>query len=259
MTTSTSTSISTSISTPAPTAAPTATTRRSLYRWTGLLLIFEALLFFVPVIVLGNAINWPASLNEPASVNLPLIAEQAGAVQFGYFIYLIYSILFWPISLLTVRVVAGRNDYGPLLQMAVGFGIASAVLRCLGIIRWLVPMPVLAQQYVNPASSEATREAIVVIYQMLNDYAGSVGEVLGVSLFAALWLLLLSIAAVRGENQHGLPRWVGLAGLATSFIVALPILEMFGFDLGPLIAITVTIFLLWLLATGIVLLRKKSV
>ena len=250
------TSASTSIFTPAPTAA----TPRSLYRWTGLLLIFEALLFFVPVIVLGNAINWPASLNEPASVNLPLIVEQAGAVQFGYFVYLIYSILFWPVSLLMVRAVAGRNDYGPLLQMAAGFGIASAVLRCLGIIRWLVPMPVLAQQYIDPTSSEATREAIVVIYQMLNDYAGSVGEVLGVSLFAALWLLLLSIAMVRSSNeQHGLPRWVGLTGLATSFLVALPILEMFGFDLGPLIAITVTIFLVWLLAAGIVLLRKKSV
>ncbi len=244
--------------TPSISTSSTAQNERPLYRSAAVVLIIEALLIFAPLAILGAAINWPASLDEPAAINLPLIVEQASAVRLGYFIYLIYSILFWPVALLTVRVVAKRNDYGPLLQVAAGFGIASAVLRCLGIIRWLVPMPVLAQQYVVPATSEATRQAIAVVYQMLNDYAGSVGELLGVSLFAALWLLLLSVAIVRShKDQRSLPRWLGFFGLATALIVATPTLELFGFDLGVLITVTVSVLHIWFLTTGIVLLRHR--
>ena len=67
------------------------------------LLVFEALLLFVPLIILGNAINWPASLDEPASVNLPLILEQFPAMFTGYSIYFVYSLLFWPWLSLSIR------------------------------------------------------------------------------------------------------------------------------------------------------------
>lgn len=50
---------------------------RTLTRTTGALLVVQALLLFVPVAILGSAINWPASLSEPPSVVLPLIQAQA--------------------------------------------------------------------------------------------------------------------------------------------------------------------------------------
>ena len=52
-------------------------TNTTTARATGALLVFEALLLFVPVAILGSAINWPASLSEPPSVILPLIQQQA--------------------------------------------------------------------------------------------------------------------------------------------------------------------------------------
>jgi hypothetical protein len=228
---------------------------QSLYRWTAIVLIVEALLLFVPVVVLGAAINWPASLDEPASVMLPLIVEQAGAVQFGYFVYLLYSILIWPLALLLIRVVAEGDNYSPLLRIAAGFGIASAIARMLGIIRWLFPMPVLAQAYIDPAASPQTREVITVVYQALNDYAGSVGEFLGVSFFAAFWALLVSIAILR---SGALPRWIGVFGLVAAAALSLAIVELFGIDLGPMIAVTVSTFQFWLLATGIALLFRRA-
>lgn len=43
---------------------------------------------------LGAAVDWPASLDDPVSIALPRLAENEGAVRFGYFEYLPYSVLF---------------------------------------------------------------------------------------------------------------------------------------------------------------------
>jgi hypothetical protein len=51
-------------------------------------------LIFVPTFVLGAAVDWPASLDDPASIALPRLAENEGAVRFGYFEYLPYPVLF---------------------------------------------------------------------------------------------------------------------------------------------------------------------
>lgn len=229
-------------------------TTRPADRAAGALLLIEALLLFVPVIVLGSAIGWPASLSEPPSVVLPLIQEQAGAVRIGYLVYLAYSILIWPMALLTIHAVARGEAPSPLLRVAAGFAVASAVARALGIIRWLVAMPALAAAYTDPAAGEGTRAAVEVTYGALNNYGGSVGEVLGVTLFAALWLACTSAAALR---SGALPRWLGVAGLAAAAALSVGLVELFGVDLGALITVTASAFQLWLLAAGVTLLARR--
>jgi hypothetical protein len=230
--------------------------KRGLERITAFILIFEGLLFFVPVIVLGAAINWPASLDEPASVNLPLITENWNMVLLGYGVYLIYSILFWPLSHLVTRVIAPGNVNTPLLSVASGFGVASAVLRVLGINRWLYPMPMLAQLYLAPGASEQTQETISIVYDTLNSYAGTVGEMLGVSLFAALWFTLVSIALLRSAN---FPKWLGVFGVLSAITLYTPLVSVIGRDPGLLIQISVTLSILWFWAfAGVLLLRKAQ-
>lgn len=228
----------------------TATTRT-----VGALLVIESLLLFAPLAILGAAINWPASLSEPPSVVLPLIAQQADAVRLGYLIYLAYSVLFWPVALLTARVVAGGDTLPPLLRVAVGFGIASMVARTLGIIRWLVAMPALAAIYNASDTPEATRAAVSVAYLALNNYAGGVGEVLGVSLFAALWLGCVAVVILR---SGALPRWLGAFGLLAAAALLGGLVELFGVDLGALITVTTALVQLWMLAAGAVLLARRA-
>ncbi len=223
-------------------------------RSAGLLLLIEALLLFAPMAILGSAINWPASLSEPASVVLPAIFAEAGAVRLGYTIYLLYSVLFWPLAYLTARVVAGGGELGPLLRIAVGFAALSTLARCLGIIRWLVVMPALATMYVDPSLGVQTREMITVVYDALNLYGGSIGEVLGVNLFAALWLVLVAVAILRST---ALPRWLGLFGLVAAGMLFAAMIEMFGVDIGGLITVTTAGIQLWFLAAGVVLLRSE--
>jgi hypothetical protein len=229
--------------------------QKSLYTIAGWLLIAESLLIFVPLTVLGSAINWPKSLSDPADKILLLLVENASAVRFGYLVYLVYSILFWVIASLTIRVLSDEESDSIWLRVANGFGIASAVSRCLGIIRWLVAMPALATLYTDPTISTGTRESIAVVYRALNDYAGSIGEVLGVSLFAGLWLAIVS---VRILQTRILPRWLGFLGLLSATLLAVQLARLFGVDLGAFISVSVSVLQLWFLAMGIVLVTKAS-
>lgn len=221
-------------------------------RTAGYLLVVQSLLLFVPIAVLGSSINWPASLSEPPTVMLPLIREQAGPVLGGYFVYLLFSVLFWPTSLFTTRALAPAD--GTLARLAAGFGVASALARTLGIVRWLGPMPMLATLYTNPSTSAEARGTIEVVYTTLNSYGGTIGEVLGVSLFAGLWMALVAVLALRGGT---LPRWLALAGLAAAALQFVPLVELAGYDLGPLITVTVSAAQLWMLGAGIALLRRS--
>jgi hypothetical protein len=221
--------------------------------WVAALLIFNGLLILVPLIVLGSAINWPASLDEPASVNLPLIVEQAGAVRLGYLVYLIYSVLFVPLGLAVVWLVAKEGRGGVLLQTAAGFAVASGVMRTIGILRWLLPMPILANRYVDPTTDEATRAAITVIYDMLNSFAGGLGEVIGVGFFAALWAALVAYVILRDGTM---PRWLGVFGLVVAVLLTAGLGEIFGIDVGILLTLNVVLLHFWWWAMAAVLLLR---
>ena len=225
------------------------------YGVTALLLVLEFLLLTAALVVLGAAINWPASLDEPASVNLPLITEQRGAVLVGYGAYMLYSVLVLPLGMLLYRVLADHEaPASPLLSVAVGFAAVSALARSLGIARWFVLMPALADRYLDPSTSEATRETVSVTYDAFNAYAGGVGEVLGVGLFGGIFFGLVSVALVRSER---FPAWIGYAGLAVAALLLAGVLEVFGLDLGPVLTLSVTALQLWMLALAVVLLRAR--
>ena len=58
-------------------------------------------------------------------------------------------------------------------------------------------MPFLAEAYVDPDAPYATRQTISIVYDAFNEYAGGVGELLGVTLTGALWIVLTSVALLR--------------------------------------------------------------
>lgn len=226
------------------------------YYPVAVLLIIEFLLIFPPLIILGSAINWPASLDEPASVNLPLILENFTAVITGYGIYLIYSLLFWPVAYLTGRAIAGNEIDNNLFRVATGFAVLSVMARVLGIVRWLFAMPVLARLYTASNSTLEQKTYISIVYEMLNSYAGGVGELLGVSLFTVVWLTLISILIIRKANW---PNWLGYFGFIASAALFLNLPEIIGINTGPMISISETLFHFWMLAAAIGFLAKGNV
>jgi hypothetical protein len=223
-------------------------------RGAGWASVTQGLLIFVPTIVLGAAVGWPASLSDPASVALPRLAENEGAVRLGYAAYLLYSVLFAVTITLLARLVEGDLAKG-VRRLVVGFAVASAVARSLGIVRWLAPMPELAEAY-SSAADDGQRYTIERTYDALNSYGGTIGEALGVGLFAAISIGLLSVGLLRSRTM---PRWIAVGGVVTTLALALSAVELFAVDLGPVLTVTVTIVQIWFLATGVWLLaRGKS-
>ena len=218
--------------------------------WTA---ISQGLLIFVPTFVLGAAIGWPGSLGDPASIALPRLADNAGAVQLGYGAYLLYSVLFAVTITLLSRLVENDLTKG-IRRLVIGFAVASALARSIGIVRWLAPMPELADAY-NQAGNEAERYTISIVYDALNSYGGTIGEALGVGLFAAISIGLLSVGLLR---SRAIPRWAAVWGMISAIALAVSVVEMFGVDAGPLLTVTVTIAQLWFLAFGVWLLARGT-
>jgi Domain of unknown function (DUF4386) len=229
------------------------TASASAARWAGGASILQGLILFVPMIVLGGAINWPESLSDPADIALPRLLENEGAVRFGYIVYLVYSILFAVTMILLLRYAQSRAVIA-LGALIAGFAAVSALARSIGIVRWLVPAPDLAEAYVATAN-ETERVAISVVFDSMNAYGGTIGEVLGVSIFAALSIGLLAIAALR---TRAFPRWIGAFGLIAALGVLATTVELAGEDASSLMFFGTTLVQLWFLAVGIWLLVRGS-
>ena len=221
---------------------------RVVMRTAAILFGIEGLLLFVPLGVLGTAIGWPASLEDPASVALPRLLEKEPIVRFGYLVYLAYSVLFLPVAVWTTRALT-NGARSPLGSAAIGFAIASTLARTIGILRWLTVMPELARAYPNAP------DQIALLYQALNSYGGSIGELLGVSLFAVGWLGCTMVLAWR---TGVVPLWLVVAGGIATVALALPLVELAGVDPGPLTSVGTTALQLWFLAAAFVLIRVAA-
>ncbi|MBT5930081.1 MAG: DUF4386 family protein [Rhodobacteraceae bacterium] len=210
----------------------------------GGLVVVEAALLFVPLAILGAAINWPDSLDFAPSKALPLIFDQLGQVRLGYGVYLLYS-LAWALIGPAIAWVALGSDkrVGPLFVTAVGLICASALARAIGIIRWLTASTFLAENY-GDATPEG-QQTIELIQSVVNSWGGAIGEILGVSLLTVGWLIAVSLIILRND---GLPKILGWAGLIVAPILASPVMELFGMEASIFIA-TLSIHL-WMFATG---------
>lgn len=155
------------------------------------LLILEPAAFFAAYAVLALAINWPASLGLPYNEILPLINANLSQVRFGYGLYLTSSLLTIPLGLAVLMRLGNSNQPSISLWMAAAFMAVAAIFKALGIARWLVAMPALA----NLLAADVTNStAVQAAFTALNEYGGgTLGELLGVGLMTGLWALMLAI------------------------------------------------------------------
>jgi hypothetical protein len=229
------------------------TTSLTTSRSAALLIIVTALLSFAPVAILAPAIGWPASLSLPAAAQLAAIGKAPGAVQLGYAVYLLYSLLVAPAMIfIAARAFGGLSR--PLAIVAVSFAALSALARCIGILRWLTVMPVLSQAHVNADS--ASKANIELVFNSLNKFGGGIGELLGVSLFMAISVAIVCLVALR---QRTLPAPLALLGLLSAGLLFGLFLPTLGVALVVPTALAVTVLTIWMIAVGGWMLWRPSV
>lgn len=217
-------------------------------RLAALLLAAQFTAMWTAFFILAPSIDWPASLDAPPSLILPLILEQSVPVFLGYLSYLVHALLLIPIaallpSALKMSPVMDRNT--------LVFGILAGFAKALGITRWLFLMPELAASFVDPSASEASRAAVGVVYEAFNAYAGGVGEILGVGLFAGIWTILLSTALIRNGA-----RFLGIAGIGAALLLFSTLPSVIGIETPIVLTLSGILWQIWTFALAIHLWRR---
>ncbi len=226
---------------------------RILHLLAAILLIFQAFFIFAPMAILGGAIDWPASLDFPAEQVLPLIHAEEASVRLGYGLYLAWSLAFAGSAALIVRLASGDTRLGALSMLAIGLGVASALARAIGIVRWLSGSAALADAYATAPEGSMERVAIETTQTALNAYGGTIGEDLGVGMFAAMWLACAGAVILK---DRGLPAWLGWLAFPIAAVSSMPSLALVGITSPVDVVIATSGMLLWIAAVAIVVLAR---
>lgn len=222
----------------------------------GLVLLALPLAFNAAFALLAARFDYPDILRRPTSEVLARFAEGGSSLLLLWWGFALTAVAFAPLVVLLAASIPDAD--ATLVSVGTTIGVLAAVVQFLGLVRWPFLVPYLARTDADPGSSEATREAVDVVFQSFNRYLGvAVGEHLGYLLTGA-WSLLAGVALTQTE---AVPGWVGLGGIVVGPMLMLCSLEFVGgFEregwkpAGTLVPIAYVIWSLWLMVTGVALL-----
>ena len=224
-------------------------------RLTGVVLILTPVAFNVFFALLSMTFGYPDVLREPTGQVLRRFDAGGGSLVAIWYGFMMTAVLFVGLAILVHGVLARRGT--PYMAVATTFGVVGSVVQFLGLVRWPFLVPYLADVYLDPASSGATRQSVVVVFQAFNQYAGvGVGENLGY-LFTGLWTVLVALAMFGSPLP--LRRWLGLLGAASGIGIVVGMLEPAGFGAAAdIVVVGYALWSIWLALTGVLLLLPGS-
>jgi hypothetical protein len=211
---------------------------------TGALLIALPVLFNVAFFTLQRRFEYPDILRKPTGYILRRFSAGGPRLIGTWYAFMLSAVLFVPAALLLGQTTPASAS--PIMAIAAPVGVLAGLLQFLGLARWPFLVPQLARAYADPETSQATRDAIDVVFQAFNHYAGgAIGEHLGY-FFTGAWTLLISLALLSASP------WLAVVGLASTIGIWSGLLESAGFKAaGAINAISYIVWSLWLIALGI--------
>jgi hypothetical protein len=219
---------------------------------TALLLIAVPLAFNATFFMLQRAFEYPDILRKPTDYVLRRFQAGGVALRRQWYAFAFSAVLFTPVPVL-VQQVFGPNAPS-YLAVGTALGVLAGLVQVLGLIRWSFLVPSLADMYVDPQSSQATRDSVVVVFAAFHRYAGvAIGEHLGY-LFTSAWSLILCLALIQTGVVNPVLGWLGILP-ALGLLVG--VFEETGFKAaGAINAISYILWSLWLVALGVALLLR---
>ena len=225
-------------------------------RAAGVLLVGLPIAFNLFFVLLARDFDYPNILRSPTGDILRRF--QAGGVRLKliWFGFMLTAVLLAPVVVLLGQVLA--RDGLAVVPTAIVVGVLAAVVQFLGLARWPFLVPALARTYDDPAAGETTRAATVVVFESVHRYLGvAVGECLGY-LFTGAWTLLVSVAMLQSSAFDPWLAWPGIAVGSALVVGSLEFVGPFeerGWPLaGTIVPIAYTVWSLWLVVAGLVLL-----
>lgn len=224
------------------------------YKLTGVLFLIATLGFNGFFTLLSINYEYPDILRMPTGYVLTQYQAGGSSLTLQWYGMVFVSMLLIPCVIFLHTLLKDRE--GPLLNLATVFGVLAGATNFLGFIRWVFLVPHLATRYVDPATSQASKEAIEIVFEAFHLYAGfSIGEHLGF-IFTGLWALLAGIVMLRAVLFRS---WLGWIAIIGGPLIIVGSLEGAGLTAAADInVIGFAVWSLWLIATGISLLFTKA-
>jgi len=229
----------------------------SLRKWTGWFFIAGAVLVNIPYTLLIMNFDYPDILREPAGDVLTRF--HAGGANLIY-TWLAFAWVGLPLLFGIILLNKAIENDSPILQIAKTAGILGAVAQMVGLLRWVFVVPVIANAYTNPSSSEAAKEAALVAFQVVHHYGGVVmGEHLGQA-FTILWMVLVSAAMLKSNLFKP---WLGWFGFVASAVYVLAQTELLATVIPNMVVVDIAglagslLWLAWMIILGIFLVKAK--
>jgi Domain of unknown function (DUF4386) len=224
--------------------------RGSTGRLAGVLLVAAVVCANVAFLGLGSVFNYPDVLQEPPGETLTKFSADQGTIVAYFSVLALGAALLGPGAVLVGRLIGGS-----LGRWSARIGIAAAVVQVVGLVRWPLLVPSLADRATDSGASAGARADATDNFELANDVLGTaIGETLGY-LLTALWTVLV-IQALRGKIAGGWFTGLGLAAAALILSgVAVP-LDLPGVDAANFIGYI--LWSAWLVALAILLWRRPA-
>jgi hypothetical protein len=194
---------------------------------------------------LGSTFDYPDVLHHPSSEVLAAYREHQAAVMAWFALLAFGAALMAPMAVGVRRLTTGRYA-GPALVV----GVLAAIVQVAGLSRWLLVVPTLAWQALDPARSEAATDGFELVGAVLGT---GLGETAGYLLTAG-WTLLVLVSLTRRP-----PVWFLALGATAAVLVlsgVLVPLHVPGTDLANLVGYV--LWSVWLLAFAVIVWRPRG-
>lgn len=218
----------------------------------GLMMITLALTFGIGQALLGPAFGYPGIAEDDPAVLFAAFDADRDLVIGAFYATTLAELLRIPIAI-GVLLLVPRT----LLTVSLAvFGALAGVLRALDYVLWPFLVTRLADAFLDPASSAATRDAAALTYESLFSYLGDgLGGNLGL-LCVIVWALGTTAVMWRAGQ---LPSWLAVWGLLAVAGISINYVEFLGSTtglIGTVGAVGQVTFYAWLIAFGAVLVLR---
>ena len=222
----------------------------TLYRGTGLVLIILPIAFNVVFFALARAFDYPEILRKPTDVIFKRFSEGGTRLIVLWYAFALTALLAIPMALLFQAVFVEQH---PILAPASAIiGVLSGLVQGIGLLRWPLLVPMLAEQYHAETTTPEQRNTVAVVFNAFHQFVGVViGEHLGY-MFTGAWTILICLMIFSSTIFSPL---LGIVGIVAAVGIMAGLSEPFGWKpAGAINALSYILWSLWLIASGITLL-----
>ena len=227
----------------------------SMNRLTGILCILSVVGFFLPFTILLMGLHFT---DQPANIAFPIFRQQSTTILLSYYTISWSGLLLIATVLMLYRVVANRSSFS--LIIATVCGVLGGLMQAIGDLRWPFLLPFLANTYFDPGSSQASRAAVVVVFQAVDQFAGVEMSEHLYYLFIGVWTLLIGLYLLRSLRFRN---WIAWLAIISGCGLLISSIEQFDWPtIGSLLLLVVLasriLWGIWLLIMATMLFRSRQ-